>query len=705
VQRQEDAAPSPGSSFHLTPPSLLRPADPYARYRPDFGFRFRFDEERQPWALARGRALLSPPSVLADVAAAAPVVRLPGPVGAPASVPAPTTGDAPPTPAAPTPAVPSPDPQSPTPRPGGGGDVVSALLAIPQVGLMLTDVQNQFTGGFKRYWESASLGERIGFVSSSVVVGGGILAGALGFEGPRDFVLPRLNDLVIPVPGLNGYGLEFRFGERDVMVGAHLDVGLLLPSIWGFGPASFTPVGGPPGSDPNALPPLSRKADGSAVPVDAPSVAAGLRARAGAGGTLDGGTRAEMERALGTGLEGVRIHTDGGADRLAHALSAQAFTTGRDVFFRAGRYDPATADGRRLLAHELVHVAQQARAPVGGVSVGGGLSIGEPGGAHEREADAVAGRVVAGAVPTGAATRAPARATGGPGPVTSRGTVQRQPHPGKQAQAVPAEQARKMAPPPWTDYFDEVVPAVLEAVESNEKVGLDRAMWLITQAYGEQSPGVTGPPSRHRNRLFNEQAAVEWEGDKIKRVLPGQESEGVYLYNLKQNESPTRDKKDIKSSPTFGYDTPERAAHHHLEQLEARWGTAWQKLTQEKGSFEQFADGLKAAGYAKANDYATSLKAIKHQVQGQVRAWLKYRLPEMRARVPDMEAYLDFLRGERELVRERLREEPDPVGSLAAELRRYDGMVRGMELQLADVTARLGRLERFASTLGMDAPQ
>ncbi len=672
---------------------MLQPTDPYARYRPDFGFRFRFDEELQPWALARGRALLSPPGVLADVAGVAPVVSLPGATGTPPTAPAPTT-------AAPTSPVPSPDAEPAAPRPGTGGDVMGALLSLPQVGLLLADVQHQFTSGFTRYWERASLGDQIGFVSSSVVVGSAMLAPVLGFDEPRAFVLPLLNDLVIPVPGLSGYGLEFRFGEHDVMIGAHLDVGLLFPSLW-FGGGSFTPIGGPPGSDPNALPPLARKAEGSEPPVDARSVAAGLRARSGGGRALDERTRVEMEPALGTDLGAVRVHTDTGADALARGLRAQAFTTGRDIFFQAGHYAPSSADGRRLLAHELVHVAQQARAPVGGAPVGGGLSVGEAGGAHEREADALAERVVAGGAPPQAHAPAPA----GSGAAAPGGTVQRKPAPGGQAQPVPAEQARKMAPPPWTDYFDEVVPAVLEAVESNRKVGLDRAMWLIIQAYGEQSPGVTGPPSRHRNRLFNEQAAVEMKDGKIERVLPGQESEGVHLYNLRQNESPTRDKKDMKSSPTFGYDTPERAAHHHLEQLQARWGPAWTELTKEKGTFEQFATGLKTAGYAKANDYATSLAGIKNQVQRQVRAWLKYRLPEMRARVPDMEAYLDFLRGERDLVRQRLREEPDPVGSLAAELRSYDGMVRGMEKQLADVRARLGRLERFASTLGMESPK
>jgi hypothetical protein len=36
-----------------------------------------------------------------------------------------------------------------------------------------------------------------------------------------------------------------------------------------------------------------------------------------------------------------------------------AFTRGRDIWFSASAYDPVTDNGRRLLAHELAHVAQQ----------------------------------------------------------------------------------------------------------------------------------------------------------------------------------------------------------------------------------------------------------------------------------------------------------------------------------------------------------
>jgi hypothetical protein len=44
---------------------------------------------------------------------------------------------------------------------------------------------------------------------------------------------------------------------------------------------------------------------------------------------------------------------------MASALSADAFTVGREVFFAEGKFDPFSPRGQALLAHELVHVRQQ----------------------------------------------------------------------------------------------------------------------------------------------------------------------------------------------------------------------------------------------------------------------------------------------------------------------------------------------------------
>jgi len=55
----------------------------------------------------------------------------------------------------------------------------------------------------------------------------------------------------------------------------------------------------------------------------------------------------------------VRVHTDPQADKSARSVNALAYTVGSDVVFAGDRYAPHTVAGKRLLAHELAHVAQQ----------------------------------------------------------------------------------------------------------------------------------------------------------------------------------------------------------------------------------------------------------------------------------------------------------------------------------------------------------
>jgi hypothetical protein len=77
-----------------------------------------------------------------------------------------------------------------------------------------------------------------------------------------------------------------------------------------------------------------------------------------------------MERAFASDFTAVRVHTGPGADHAASGLHARALTTGTDILFRSGAYEPGT-DGERLLAHELAHVVQQSRGLAQGAIDGG----------------------------------------------------------------------------------------------------------------------------------------------------------------------------------------------------------------------------------------------------------------------------------------------------------------------------------------------
>lgn len=64
----------------------------------------------------------------------------------------------------------------------------------------------------------------------------------------------------------------------------------------------------------------------------------------------------------------VRVHTDARAAESAQAVGALAYTVGNNIVFGAGQYAPHTTGGRKLLAHELTHVAQQTRTSASGVT-------------------------------------------------------------------------------------------------------------------------------------------------------------------------------------------------------------------------------------------------------------------------------------------------------------------------------------------------
>jgi hypothetical protein len=116
---------------------------------------------------------------------------------------------------------------------------------------------------------------------------------------------------------------------------------------------------------------LGRRAAPSGVSLDPGAAAAVHHGLAGSGRPLDSRVRGGFEKRLEMDLGAVRVHTGAAASAAAHTLGASAYAYGTEIAFGAGRYQPETADGSRLLAHELAHVAQQAEgAPFVAADVG-----------------------------------------------------------------------------------------------------------------------------------------------------------------------------------------------------------------------------------------------------------------------------------------------------------------------------------------------
>jgi hypothetical protein len=116
-----------------------------------------------------------------------------------------------------------------------------------------------------------------------------------------------------------------------------------------------------------------------------PDIESAIAAASGGGRPLETGVARQVGGSLGDSLSDVRVHHDEHAAALSRAVSARAFTVGRDVFFGAGEYSPGTQGGRELLTHELAHVVQQR-----GAGQTGPLRVSQPGDPLELEASAAA---------------------------------------------------------------------------------------------------------------------------------------------------------------------------------------------------------------------------------------------------------------------------------------------------------------------------
>ena len=77
------------------------------------------------------------------------------------------------------------------------------------------------------------------------------------------------------------------------------------------------------------------------------------------GSPIEQRVRSFMEERFEQDFSQVRVHTDKKATESADEINAKAYTIGNDIVFGSGEYNPSTEKGKKLLAHELVHVIQQ----------------------------------------------------------------------------------------------------------------------------------------------------------------------------------------------------------------------------------------------------------------------------------------------------------------------------------------------------------
>ena len=167
------------------------------------------------------------------------------------------------------------------------------------------------------------------------------------------------------------------------------DIGEGVASIeaGGTGPAQKAA----PEKEQEAPPALQAKAEGLARGHVEPISPGVVLNQLGSGVPIDPSLRASIEGPFRESFSGVRFHTYARARELASALGAHAFTIGEDIAFAEGKFQPGTAEGRRLIVHELTHVIQQRRGLSGALLR---LGIGVTGDEYEREADRKADEIL-----------------------------------------------------------------------------------------------------------------------------------------------------------------------------------------------------------------------------------------------------------------------------------------------------------------------
>jgi len=119
------------------------------------------------------------------------------------------------------------------------------------------------------------------------------------------------------------------------------------------------------------------------------------------GEALDANTRQPLEAHFQADLSDVRVHTSPEAAESATSLDALAYTSGRDIYFAAGMYAPASTTGQRLIAHEVAHVVQQSsgKEPAVATKSAHGVKIGAPDDVLETEAERAAQDLMSGGQP------------------------------------------------------------------------------------------------------------------------------------------------------------------------------------------------------------------------------------------------------------------------------------------------------------------
>jgi len=115
-------------------------------------------------------------------------------------------------------------------RPATIGDVIRALIKTSAMKSALADLSTRAESVMR----SLSTGEKALVITGSAVIAAGALVGVISNPEARSFVLEKLEDQAIPIPGVRGLSFQFRVTGDNPEVIFNLNVGQFLPAEFGF---------------------------------------------------------------------------------------------------------------------------------------------------------------------------------------------------------------------------------------------------------------------------------------------------------------------------------------------------------------------------------------------------------------------------------------------------------------------------------------
>ncbi len=131
---------------------------------------------------------------------------------------------------------------------------------------------------------------------------------------------------------------------------------------------------------------LQRLAETSKETIIGKDIVRRIEAQRASGRPLEPEVRSQMEPFFKHNFGQVRIHNDSESSELCRELGARAFTVGQDIFLKDNGRSPNSADGTKLIVHELTHVVQQSNAVAPST-----LAVTHPSQASETEARKIEG--------------------------------------------------------------------------------------------------------------------------------------------------------------------------------------------------------------------------------------------------------------------------------------------------------------------------